>query len=175
MGRCPCWQREREWVGFPSFLAAIDCRGESKRDVDTLLITAAVGLVDQRKNVVASLLAPTASVGADAAMLVVLGVPLAFLGADTAGLRARFDHLAGELRLEGGLPRQDATRRLADIRAVEVEPDTADKLLNGRLTEAGVGATGAGRRAADALVDTARERVAVDGRRLRMSPDHLLN
>jgi hypothetical protein len=108
-------------------------------------------------------------------MFVVLGVPLAFLGADTARLRTRFDHLAGELRLEGSLPRQYTTRRLADIRAVEVEPDTADELLNGRLTEAGVGAAGAGRRAADALVDTARKRVAVDARRLRMSPDHLLN
>ena len=107
-------------------------------------------------------------------MLVVRGVPLAFLGADTAGLRTRLDDPAGELRLESGLPRQDTTRGLADIRAVEVEPDTADKLLNGLLTEAGVGATGAARGAADALVDTARERVAVDGRRLRMSPHHLL-
>lgn len=101
-----------------------------------------------------------AGLGADAAVLVVLRVALALLGADTARRHACLEQRPCELRLEGCLARQHAARRLAGIGAVEVDPDAPDELADVRLAQAGVGARDAGLSAREALLDAAGERVA---------------
>lgn len=65
----------------------------------------------------AGLFALTARFGADPAVLMASGVPLALLGADPARLQLRPD----ERRHRFGLPRQYAGRDLADIGTVEIE------------------------------------------------------
>jgi hypothetical protein len=61
--------------------------------------------------------------GADAAVLVVMRVPLALIAASPAGFDASLKSNAGELGDELGLPTEGATGRDADVTAVVTQGD----------------------------------------------------
>ena len=121
------------------------------------------------------MVAAAADSGADAAVLVVLGVPVTLVATGATGRRTGFDRCPENADIGRGLAGEDAARSVAGISAIEVETNAADQLLHPFLGETGVGAAGAGGGTVEALVDTAHERVAINARRLRMRPDHFLN
>ena len=88
---------------------------------------------------VARLLALAAGFGTDPAMLHV-GVSLALFGTDSAGGRACLESDGEHLRLERRLAGDDAPGRVAEVGAIEVEPDAPVQSFWIRLAEAGVGA-----------------------------------
>jgi hypothetical protein len=97
---------------------------------------------------------------------------LALVATDEAGLGAGLDDVPRQLWLKCRLARQHLASRRAKIGAVEIESNTTHKLVDRLFAEARVGTTRAGRRAPEALGNTAPECVAVHVRRLRMGPDH---
>ena len=125
--------------------------------------------------VVAGLIAATADLGADAAVLVVGRVLLAFLGAGAAGHCARLDRRAEDAEIGLGLPDEDSAGGVAEIGAVEAEANAADELQYVRLAEVGVRTARAHSRAVDALVDTAQKQVAVEGDGARVRLEHFVN
>lgn len=94
-------------------------------------------------------------------MVVVRGVPVAFLGGRTARNHASLDCRSNHAEIGLGLASHDAAGRAAHVGAVEAEPDAPHQLGHVRFTEAGVGAACAGGRAVEALVDAAQERLAI--------------
>ena len=132
-------------------------------------------ITDRGDQVAAGLVAATADLGADAAVLVVGRVLLALVGAGAAGYRARFDRRAEDAEIGLGLPAEDSAGGTAGIGAVEAEANAADQLLYVRLAEVGVGAACARSRAVDALVDTAQKQVAVGGDGARVRLEHFVN
>ncbi len=98
----------------------------------------------RREDVVAGLLATAAHLATNLAVLhAVLAVLLALITANAAGFGAGLECRAGHLSLKGRLTGEDASRDLAYVGAVEVEPDTACERLGVILPKAGVGAGGA--------------------------------
>jgi len=65
------------------------------------------------KKAIAGLLAPSACLGADAAVLVHLGVTFALLGAAPAGITARGERGAGQVGVEAGLAGQSVIANVA--------------------------------------------------------------
>jgi hypothetical protein len=130
---------------------------------------------DRGDQVPACLVAATADLGADAAVLVVARVLLALVGAGAAGHRAPLDRRAEDAEIGLGLPDEDSAGGIAGIGAVEAEANAADQLLYVRLAEVGVGAARARSRAVDALVDTAQKQVAVEGDGARVRLEHFVN
>src|SRR5207247_402649 len=116
-----------------------------------------------------------AAFGANAAVLMMGGVPLALLATGAAGRRAGLDRCADDAEIERGLAGHDAAGGLACVGAVEAEANAADQLLQVFLAEAGVGAAGTGSGTVDAVLDTAQERVAIKAARLWMRLDHFSN
>src|SRR5262245_8022883 len=147
------------------------------RNVETRTLTFMVadGLPDDCEQIVAGLLAAAAGCGADAAVLVVMGVPLALLAASTARRRACLDRCADDAELGLGLARDDAASRAAQIGAVETKADAADEVPDVVLAEARVGTAGAGHGALEAVVDAAYERLSIGAGRARMRLDELSN
>ena len=127
------------------------------------------------EELVTGLLARSACLGADAAVRHVhpLSVSLALVAAASARLRASFEQPPGHLRIGAHLPRKGATRRLADIGAVEVEPDAARQLLDLVLAETRVCARGTRLRTVEAGVDTAGERGSIELNLRRCRLEHL--
>ncbi|HXV02267.1 MAG TPA: hypothetical protein VFP24_01720, partial [Gaiellaceae bacterium] len=76
---------------------------------------AAVDLLDHRKEIAARLLAPAADLGADPAVLVMLGVSLALLGRCTTCRCARLDRCPDHAGFRFGLPGHDATGRPTEV------------------------------------------------------------
>ena len=107
-------------------------------------------------------------------MLHVLRVALAFLAARAARLDAGLDDESRHPRLELSFPAEDISGRRADVRAVEVQANAADKRLHPLLPEARVRARGAALRAVVARLDTAAEDCRIHARRGRMRFDELL-
>jgi hypothetical protein len=130
---------------------------------------------DRCDEVAAGLVAATADLGAEAAVLVVGRVLLALVGAGPAGHRARLDRRAEDAEIGLGLPDKDSAGGTAGIGAVEAEANAADQLLYVRLAEVGVGAARARSRAVDALVDTAQKQIAVEGGGARVRLEHFVN
>ena len=126
------------------------------------------------EGVLARLLAAAACLGADTAVLVMVGVPLAFLGARAARLEARFDNAAREFGHELRLPAENPSGRDADVGAVLARRDAAQLLLHVRLTEARVGARGAALSAVEARVDARGQRGGVYLNGAWMGFQHLL-
>ena len=89
------------------------------------------------------------------------GVPVALLGTGDASCRAGLDRRANEADVGTGLSRCDARGRLADVRAVETDPNHADQLLQVVLAQAGVRAGGAARTTVETLLGTPNKRPAV--------------
>lgn len=102
-------------------------------------------------------------------------VALALVAACMADHDACLDRRAYNAEVGLGLAGHDSANRVADIRAVEIEPDAPNQLQHVRLAEAGVGAAGAGGGAVEALLDTAKEQVAVETDRTRMPLDDFSN
>jgi hypothetical protein len=96
------------------------------------------------------------------------GVPLALLATRAASHRAGLDRCPHDAEIDRGLAGHDAAGGLAGVCAVEAEANAPDQLLQVLLAEAGVGAAGTGTGTVEALLDTAQERVAIKGARLRM-------
>jgi hypothetical protein len=94
----------------------------------------------------------------------VRGVPFALVAAEAAGGRARLERGGNRLRLERRLARDDAADRVAQIGAIEVEPDAEDQIVDGLLAEAGIRTRGAGLGAVEAGADAGDQRVVVKGR-----------
>ncbi len=70
-------------------------------------------------------------------------VLLALITANAAGFGARLERRPSQPGLEGRLAGDDPARGVADVGAVEVEPDAAGERLGVILPKAGVGAGGA--------------------------------
>ena len=132
-------------------------------------------VLERRQQVVTGLLAAPTDPGADPAVLVVLGVTVALLGADAAGRRAGLHRRAKHADVALGLARRDAAGGVAQLGAVETETDAADHGLDVGLGQIGVRAGGAGGVAVGALLDAADERVAIAVGRMRMRVDDLSN
>jgi hypothetical protein len=134
-----------------------------------------------RQYVVARLLAAPAHVRADAAMLMVVCMPLTLLPADAARLGASLHDQSREFRLELGLPAQDLARGSAHITTVQTQADAADQHAYVVLAEVSVGASSTALRAVEARLDACKQRPGLDraspGMRLQyllsMGHDHL--
>jgi hypothetical protein len=85
-----------------------------------------------------------ASLGAHPAVFVVLGMSFALVPADPARPDACLERRLRHFRVERRLPSQYLAGGLAHAGAVEVQTNAADHRLYIRLTEAGIGAGGAG-------------------------------
>jgi hypothetical protein len=124
--------------------------------------------LDRREKVIACLLAAATDFGADAAVLVVGGVPFALLGTSEASDRTCFDHCADKAEIRSGLACHDAAGGVTGVGAVEAEANAAHHLAHVFLGEIGVGTTRTAGDTVDARVDTAQERVAILAGRLWM-------
>jgi hypothetical protein len=133
-----------------------------------------VQLADRREKLVARVLATATSFGAEPAMLVVGGVPVALRGTGEAGDGTGFDHCADKAHIRRGLADHDAASRLAGVGAVEAETDAAHHLFHVVLGEVGVRTSRTAGGTIEALADTAQERVAIEARRLWMRLNDLL-
>jgi hypothetical protein len=136
-------------------------------------VSALRSLADRREEVVACLLATATDFGADAAVLVVGGVPFALLGADETGRRTSFDYCADEAEIRLGLTCHDAAGGVARIGAVKAEANAAHHLAHVVLGEISVCTTRAADNTVKALVDTANQRLAIQAGRLWMQLDDL--
>jgi hypothetical protein len=112
-----------------------------------------------------------AGFGAEPAVVVVGGVPLALLATDAAGRRAGFDSCAEEFEIGCGLAGEDAAGSVTDVGAVEVETNAADQLLHVFLAETGVGTARARSGTVKTLVDAAQQHLAIKAGRLGMRLD----
>jgi hypothetical protein len=108
-------------------------------------------------------------------VLVVLSVPLTLLPTSATGRRTGLYRCAEHADIGCGLAGHDAARGAAGIRAIEIEANAADQLLQLLLAETGVSAAGAARGTVEALGDAAQESVSIKARRLWMRLDHFLN
>jgi hypothetical protein len=79
------------------------------------------------QRVLAGSLAAATGLGADTAVLVVMGVALAFSAASTTSLDTRLKNDASELGHELRLPAEDLSGRCTDVTAVSTERDTRNE------------------------------------------------
>jgi hypothetical protein len=128
-----------------------------------------------RQHVVARLLTASTHVRADAAMLVVISMPLTLLPADAARLGAGLDDRPREFRLELSLPAQDLARGSANITAVQTQADTADQHAYVVLAEVSVGAGSAALCAVEACLDARKQRPGLDRASAGMGLQYLLS
>jgi hypothetical protein len=130
---------------------------------------------DRCDQVVTSPLAAAADVSANAALVVMGSMPLAFVTAGMAGCRASFDHRPEGAEIRRGLTYHDTGSGVAGVGAVEAEADAARHLVHVVLREIGVGTTRAAGGTVEALLDTVQERLVIDPCRLWMCLDYVLN
>jgi hypothetical protein len=116
-----------------------------------------------------------AGVGADSAMFMLLRVTLAFLSAQTAGGSASIQHPPEDFLVGTGPARRDASGHVADIGAIEIEPDTLPQILDHLLRKTGIRAGGACLSAGIALLDTVNEHVVRPAAHVRMRADHFVD
>jgi hypothetical protein len=130
---------------------------------------------DRREQVLACLLAAATHLGADAAVLVMLGVALALRTTGAACHQAAFKRCANHADVRRGLADHDAAGGIADVGAVEAEANAADQVPHAALAKVSVGAAGTGSGAVAARLDTAHERIKIADRRCGMRLEHLSN
>jgi len=123
----------------------------------------------------ASLQASPAHFRADSAMLVHPGVFLAFLRAKPARGGAGVQHPADHLFVRPGSAGGEPAGDIANIGAIEVEPDTLGQRLDHILGQTGIRAGSAGLGAGVALFDATNQQVVGLAPHLRMRADHFLN
>jgi putative membrane protein len=137
--------------------------------------SSALGSAHRREQIATRLLAATTDLRADAAVIMVRRVVLALNGARTTHDDARLDRCPNDAQIDFGLAGQDAADRVADIGAVEIEPDGPDQLQCIWLAKTGVGAAGARGGTVVAVVNTAQEQVTIQAHRPGMSLDDVSN
>src|SRR5829696_9538248 len=103
-----------------------------------------------------------------------VGVALAFLGARRAALPARRDLGPRELGDVLRLPGENVAGGIADVRAVQAEPDAPAEVGHLLLGQIRVGAGDTAPGAGKALVDAAGQSIAVELSRIRMCLQHVL-
>ena len=130
---------------------------------------------DRLEQVVAGLLTAAAHLGANAAVLVVLGVPLALFATGTARHHAALNRCTDDAGVGRCLAGHDAAGGVAQIGAVEAKANAAHHLLYVVHREIRVGTTRAAGGAVEALFDTAQERALIDTCRLWMCLDYVAN
>ena len=91
------------------------------------------------EHLLAGLLAVSAGLGADLAVLVHLGVAVALIAAALARLGADLQHRLGQIGVVARVPRQHPARHVADVGAVEVGADALAQLIDHVLAQAGIG------------------------------------
>jgi hypothetical protein len=123
---------------------------------------------EDRKKVVTGLLAAATDFGAQTAMLEVSGMPLALLATGKAGRPTGFDGCLNDTEIRHGLPKQDASGRVAHVSAVEVESNAAHQFPQIILAQTGVCAGGTACAAVEAFVDAAKDCVSILGGRQRV-------
>jgi hypothetical protein len=128
---------------------------------------------EDRKKVVTGLLAAATDFGAETAMLVVSGMPVALLATGQAGRPTGFDGCMNETEIRHGLPKQDPSGPVADVSAVEVELNAAHQFRQVILAQTGVCAGGAARAAVEAFADAAKDNVSILGGRQRVQLEDL--
>lgn len=128
---------------------------------------------EDRKKVVTCLLAAATDFGAETAMLEVSGMPLALLATGKAGHPTGFDGCMNETEIRHGLPKQDASGRVADVSAVEVESNAAHQFLQVILAQTGVCAGGTACAAVEAFANAAKDGVSILGSRQRVQLEDL--
>ena len=99
---------------------------------------------------------------AEPAVLVVIRVALTLAGADRTELPARRDLRSGGLGDVLGLAAEEAGGRVADVGAVQAEPDATAHLGDVVLRQVCIGAGRAALQAGEALVDAAGQQVAIE-------------
>ena len=97
------------------------------------------------------------------------------IAAQATRRRAGDEHPTNELVIRAGAPGGDASRDIADIGAVEIEPDALGQLLDHFLGKASVGARGARLGAGITLLDATDQSVVGTPARVWVRTDHLLN
>jgi hypothetical protein len=107
-------------------------------------------------------------------MFHVLRVSRALVAANPTRLCAGLDDRSSDRGLELDLPGEQISRRCADVGAVEVEAQAADKHLDVLLAEACVRAGRAALSAVEARVDATAQNSGLDNRLAWMGLDHLL-
>ena len=122
-----------------------------------------------------SFLAAAARFCADAAMLMIAGMPLALLRAHAASLGASLQRHGDDLLVGARASRPQRARGNADIGAVEVEADALTKLGHHVLGEASVGAGGAALSTGVAFLDTADEGLVHVALNAGMGRDHIVH
>jgi hypothetical protein len=147
----------------------------SRASLQPVTSVSALGLAHRREQIATRLLAATANLRADAAVIMVRRVALALNGARTTHDDARLDRCPNDAQIDFGLAGQDAADRVADIGAVEIEPDGPDQLQCIWLAKTGVGAAGARGGTVVAVVNTAQEQVTIQADRPGMSLDDVSN
>jgi hypothetical protein len=120
-------------------------------------------------------LAAGAHLGADTAVLVVLGVALALLTTGAANHDAGFDGRTHDADIRRGLAGDDPAGRTADVCAVEAQANATDQLGQLALAQVGVSAARADRCAVATRLDTTHAGIEIDTGRLRMQLEHLSN
>ena len=121
----------------------------------------------------ARVLATPAGVRARRAMSMLLGVLLALRGASPACLHAGLHNCARDREVLARTTGQDPSRRIAQVRAVEVRSNARLQRSDGVFGQAGIGARDARLGAHDAFLDARRQIFAVDGTdRLRVRFEH---
>jgi hypothetical protein len=133
------------------------------------------GLAHRREQIATRLLAATANLRADAAVVMVRRVALALHGARTTRDDARLDRCPDDAQIDFGLAGQDAADAVADVGAVEIEPDGPGQVQRVRLAKTGVRAAGAGGGTVVAVVNTAQQQVPIQADRPRMPLDDVPN
>ena len=123
----------------------------------------------------AGLLAPAAMFGADAAVLVLLGVAFALVGAEHAGLGAGLKRKDDQSFVGPGTARRKLARCQAKVGAVEVQPDALAKLRHHLLAQAGVSARDADGSAGKAFLDAIDQRIVGAAHDIGVGGDHLLH
>lgn len=116
-----------------------------------------------------------AGFGADTAVLVVMGVPLALISAGTADGGAGLDGRAEDAKIGLRLTRHHAAGGVAKIGAVKTQAYATDHVSDVLLGETRVGASSARDRAVGAVVDAAQKRLVIDAGLLWMRRDDLSN
>lgn len=136
---------------------------------------ASVNAADRLNGLLAGLFAATARFCTDAAVLMLGRMTLALLGAQAACNAARFEN-GNQRALVAACPAgRNASCGVADIGAVEIEPDALTQHLDFLFSEARVSAGGTGLRAVVAFFDTPHQRVIGVTPDIRVRRDHLLN
>lgn len=129
-------------------------------------------LLDLVQRGLAGLSAAFAGVGADPAVLMLLGVSPAFVAAPAARFTAGLDHCSKNFNIRSGSPRRHCSGCRTDVGAIEIQPDALPELGHHIFSQARVSAGRAGLRTAVCFFDEFDKPVGCAALNMRMGADH---